>query len=431
VASDASCDDGATCTTDTCTPDDIAADSISGCVSVADDTDCDDGATCTTDSCTPDDLSADSVTGCLNAANNTACDDGASCTSESCSPESTDADSVTGCLVVPNHTDCPDTDNATCTEELCDPADENADEQSGCVTHSITDFCDDGWLCTEDACAPGTQGADGTTGCLSQPNDQLCDNGAFCDGAEACEIDSIDADVNGCVDKDDPVCTADDCHTGACDSGANQCEIDEGAECNGGDGICKEDGQCSTCNPNNVDPCDDGLYCIVNEFCDQLGECVPGTALDVSDAVDCTVDTCTEGNGEAVPVHTPDNAACNDSNPCTQDFCHVIADCIPGINLANGSACKVGLEVGTCQSGTCSDLCEPNLADVPNIAPTALDAIEAACPTCPADVVSGWTHWRYRMCVRAASTALYRSDQLTRAERKAVRKAARDSEYAR
>jgi hypothetical protein len=146
--------------------------------------------------------------------------------------------------------------------------------------------------------------------------------------------------------------------------------------------------------------------------------------------VSCTVDTCTEGAGAAVPVHTPNHALCSDSNPCTQDFCHVTAGCIPGINLGDGTACQVGLEVGTCQSGTCSGLCEPNLADVPNISANALNAIEAACPTCPADVLSDWTYWQYRMCVRAASTALYRSDQLTRTERKTVRKAARDSKYA-
>jgi hypothetical protein len=346
-------------------------------------------------------------------------DDGFDCTLATCVSHD--------CQQSPQDDAC--NDDVNCTTNKCDPEDEDSDPTSGCVYPATAGFCDDAVTCTDDTCAPGAEDAD-TDGCVNQPNDASCSDDDACNGTETCDPeDEFHADLDGCVNGSPMDCAADDCHLGICSN--DECEVDVGAPCNDSNGICKPDGQCSTCNPGfSPGVCDDGKYCIANEECNNNGDCVPGVPVDVSDGVDCTVDTCTEGADAAIPVHTPNHAACNDSNPCTSDFCHVTAGCIPGIKLSDGSPCQVGLEVGTCQSGTCSDLCEPVLADVQGVPQTALAAIEGTCPTCPEDVVSQWTHWQYRMCVRAASTALYRSKQLTRTERKTVRKAARDSLYA-
>jgi hypothetical protein len=316
-------------------------------------------------------------------------------------------------------------DHAECTRNMCDP--EHTKDATGCVFQEIANFCDDGWFCTDDACVPGASGANADSGCLSQPDDEKCQDDTVCDGAEACSIFDVAADANGCVEGEPPACDG-TCETGACDD-ADGCLIDVGDDCNDGEGICKENGQCSACNPTvNPQVCDQG-YCIVGEICATNGDCVPGSPRPVDDDVACTIDSCDETTDSV--VHVPSHVLCDDSNPCTSDFCHATDGCLPGINLPNGSVCKVGLEVGVCQGGTCVDRCQPVLADVPNIPQVALEAVEASCPTCPAAVETQYTHWSYRMCVRAASMALRRSKILTATQVRALRKAARDSDYAR
>ncbi len=66
--------------------------------------------------------------------------------------------------------------------------------------------------------------------------------------------------------------------------------------------------------------CDDNNECTTDECEGNICANTPvanGTACD-SDGVACTVDQC-DGSGNC--VHTPNHAACNDSNPCTNDTC--------------------------------------------------------------------------------------------------------------
>jgi hypothetical protein len=75
------CDDGATCSTDTCDPMATGADAATGCVYDLDDTACTDTAECSTDACSPGTAGADATSGCLYTADPTACDANATCAS--------------------------------------------------------------------------------------------------------------------------------------------------------------------------------------------------------------------------------------------------------------------------------------------------------------------------------------------------------------
>ncbi|MFQ5592473.1 MAG: hypothetical protein ACE5HE_15050, partial [Phycisphaerae bacterium] len=146
------CNDGNSCTNDSCSP-------ARGCASVPNTLPCDDGDACTTlDTCSggtcsggaaPDcddsnvctDDWCDSSTGCLHGTNALGCDDGDACTSGdrcfggSCSGEDTSA------------ADCDD--GNFCTDDACDP-------RSGCVHTANLIACDDGDACTSnDRCFDG------------------------------------------------------------------------------------------------------------------------------------------------------------------------------------------------------------------------------------------------------------------------------------
>ncbi|MBR56859.1 MAG: hypothetical protein CMH54_02250 [Myxococcales bacterium] len=107
-------------------------DSTEGCVDIA--VDCDDGNSCTTDSCDP-------AVGCVNAElpDDTACDDENLCTlGDIC---------TAGQCMGPEVKDCAD-DNV-CTDDSCDPA-------VGCAHYFNNEPCDDGFDCSIlDSCAAG------------------------------------------------------------------------------------------------------------------------------------------------------------------------------------------------------------------------------------------------------------------------------------
>ena len=143
------CDDGVSCTVDTCDEltrvcaappnDGLCTDSsvcngvetcgAGGCQAGVP-LDCNDGNACTNDGCDP-------VTGCSSAP--VTCNDGNACTNDSCDP-------ATGCTTAP--VTC--NDNNECTNDSCDPA-------TGCAFAHRTGSCsDDGNACTSDVCSNGT-----------------------------------------------------------------------------------------------------------------------------------------------------------------------------------------------------------------------------------------------------------------------------------
>ncbi|MCO4760663.1 MAG: hypothetical protein KC502_04120 [Myxococcales bacterium] len=68
--------------------------------------------------------------------------------------------------------------------------------------------------------------------------------------------------------------------------------------------------------------CDDGDACTGEGHCDK-GKCA-ATALDCSDGVTCTTDSCIKDKGCA---HTANDGVCDDGDPCTEDGCDAKVGC--------------------------------------------------------------------------------------------------------
>jgi len=151
-----------------------------------------------------------------------------------------------------------------------------------------------------------------TMGCVLEcTGDADCDDGLFCNGAETCVM-------GGCMPGTAPDC--DDavmCTIDGCDETADTCRnIPD-------DGMCGASGTCSAsmgCVPECTGDadCDDGLFCNGAETC-VMGGCMPGTAPDCDDAVDCTTDLCDE-TGDLCR-NLPDDSACTGPLVCTPSGC--------------------------------------------------------------------------------------------------------------
>ncbi|MGB4087590.1 choice-of-anchor E domain-containing protein [Methanothrix sp.] len=78
--------------------------------------------------------------------------------------------------------------------------------------------------------------------------------------------------------------------------------------------------------------CDDGLWCNGAETCDPTKGCQPGTAPDCSDGIDCTIDSCNEEIDEC--EHSPDDDFCDDYDVCNGiEICDPASGCLPGTSL--------------------------------------------------------------------------------------------------
>ncbi len=193
-----------------------------------------------------------------------------------------------------------DVDNVECTinadcdnSAWCDGA-ETCDIDEVCQAGTAPN-CDDGVGCTNDSCDESNDV------CVNAPSNGLCDNGDFCDGAETCD------DVLDCVAGTAPDCTD-----------TVSCTVDSCDELND---------VCVNAPSNGL--CDNGDWCDGAEICDDVLDCVPGTAPDCTDTVGCTVDSCDELND--VCVNAPSNGLCDNGDFCDgAEFCDEFLDCQVG-----------------------------------------------------------------------------------------------------
>lgn len=294
----AECDDGSSCTIDTC---------VNGkCVFTP--INCDDGDPCTSDTC---DRGV-----CLHTP--IQCNDGNSCTVDTCENGA--------CVFTP--VDCSDGDPCTvdtCTGGNCSSMPLNCDDGDPCTTEFCDEGdcvyilldCDDGDPCTTDFCEDGA--------CVNMPMD--------CDDGNPCTVDSCENGV--CVH--DPLCGVSEiCVNGVCEP-APECLI--GGECNDGD-------------PCTIDTCEDGhcvftpMTCNDNNPC-TVDDCVNGvctfTPIPCNDNNPCTVDTCDNGTCVFTPM------VCNDGNPCTTDTCQNGTCVFTPMVCNDGNPCTVD----TCDGGIC------------------------------------------------------------------------------
>ncbi|MFH1531566.1 MAG: hypothetical protein ABIK09_12630 [Pseudomonadota bacterium] len=336
------CDDGNLCTDDVCSP-------LSGCTFTPNDAGCDDGNPCTTgDQC---------GNGWCGAAEILDCDDGDPCTDDGCSP-------LSGCVYTMNTALCDDGD-------LCTTADHC---QSGlCVAGGVLG-CDDGNPCTDDGCSA-------PTGCVFVPNDAPCDDGNVCTTSSAC-AGGVCVGVDGKDCDDGNLCTDDECSPlSGCVSTPNEVGCDDGNACTAVDQCangwcvgagaldCDDEDPCTddSCAPQsgcvytlNTAPCNDADLCTTDDHC-HLGSCIGGGLLGCDDGNLCTDDACAplagctftpndDGCDDGNLCTTGDHCAaggcqgggllsCDDLNPCTDDYCDIVAGCL---NVPNTAPCNDG-----------------------------------------------------------------------------------------
>ena len=197
-------------------------------------------------------------------------------------------------------------------------------------------------------------------------------DGGRLDAATDSAVTDSSATDSGVVDSS--VVDSGAADSGATDSGAT----DSGATDSGATDSGATD---SGCTPGS---CDDGDPCNGTETC-VAGECMPGTPMDCSDGVACTVDGCTAGSC----THTPDSTMCLGGltcdatrgciDPsCAESPCRLIS---PQCGCGTGEGCYLNTSgVRVCavagsvpEGGSCdADLCAPGTGCV-NVSTTATD----------------------------------------------------------
>ena len=400
--------DGNVCTDDTCDPitglvDHSPVPIGTSCGSGAD-TECDNPDTCDASGvCQPnlepsgaacgdpavtECTAADTCNGagaCLanHAAAGTACGDP---TSTDCNnPDTCNASGSCQANLTPNGTACDDglfcNVGETCTAGACGGGNaRNCSDGIACTTDTcdeITDLCDntlDAGFClisgvcrAESQTNPANQCEECATGVSTSAwspkitgsacgsgSDTDCTNPDTCDGAGAC-LDNHELSGTACGSPTDTNCdNPDTCDgSGSClpNREPNGTTCDDGLFCNVGescaDGVCGggtalncsdgvgcTDDSCDdtldTCvNQINDANCDNEQHCDGIEVCDALADCViaPGTVPDCDDGVGCTVDSCDEVNDRC--DNTPSDILCNNGQFCDGvEICHSVADCI-------------------------------------------------------------------------------------------------------
>jgi len=357
------CDDDNPCTDDAC-------DENGACVFTPNFSDCDDGDPCTVgDKC--------SLTECAGVP--VACD----CQTDEDCAQLEDGNLCNGllycdkeqlpykCAIEPETVvECPEPEgpDAFCQASDCTP------ETGECaIVDSNEGFaCDDGDACTMgDLCEQGTCGGgvaancaddnpctddscDSEIGCIHQDNNLPCSDDDVCTTGDLCvEGQCVGGAPLDCDDANS--CTDDSCNAGTgCIQAANQADCDDGNACTFGDHC--EQGECVFV---QLLECDDSNPC-TDDFCDPDLGCVNQDNLaPCSDGDPCTAnDQCAGGQCVSGP-----EVVCDDANPCTDDSCNENGLCLFAPNMADcddGNACTQG---DHCEAGACTPVGAPDCSD--------------------------------------------------------------------
>ena len=343
----APCDDGNPCTgTDTC---------AGGLCKGGPAPSCNDGNSCTTDSCDP-------KSGCVQTPNSDPCDDGNKCTTtDKCGAGTCVGSGTLACG-----------DDNPCTDDTCDPA-------QGCLHTANSAPCDDGDICTVgDKCAAGgckpaqwlscddgnpctADGCDPKGGCTHTPATGQCDDKNACTTGDTC-LDGTCVGTAWVSCDDSNVCTTD-----TCDPKTGCKQLNNTAACNDGN-ACTTTDVCAngTCIGSGDLSCNDGNVC-TDDSCAPLTGCVftPNTA-GCNDGNACTTgDVC--GGGVCKPGST---VTCNDGDKCTSDSCEPatgckytpISPCCGNGKVEAGEVCDDGNQVS---GDGCENNCTASSPTVP------------------------------------------------------------------
>ncbi|MBI5499149.1 MAG: putative metal-binding motif-containing protein [Deltaproteobacteria bacterium] len=189
--------------------------------------------------------------------------------------------------------------------------------------------------------APDARDADASSDVATDAADDAAPD-ATGDGPDAVD-DAADTDGSG----DDAA--GDGAEAGPCSTAA---DCDDGVECTSDDCDLAA-GRCT--HASDHDACGDGNACNGEEICDVVLGCLPGTAIDCTDGIDCSVDACDPLSGDCrvTPDHSrctppqlcdPGGGGCVDPPACTSD-----AHCTDGDACNGAKTCGAD---GTCGRGT-------------------------------------------------------------------------------
>ncbi len=345
-------DDGAGCNdTNPCTVNDQCK--SGSCIS-GPQKDCDVGKPCIVSSC---DLKSGN---CLfqNKPDATPCDDGLACT---------ELDTCAGAECLGKVKNCDD--GNACTLEACDAAvgckyvklTSSCDDNSACTVNDVCNDgfclgtsvnCDDGNQCTDDKC-------DAKLGCVNTANVGPCSDGDACTTGDACKDKFCNAGIAKVCD-DKSVCTTDSCNiaTGICVFDAKS---NENMPCDADGSVCSVGDKCQSglCTAGKLKVCDDANPC-TDDSCDPVKDCLYLNSLKPCNADDnpCTVgDACSGGVCKAGTAKV-----CDDQNPCTSDSCDPnppnSGACVYSAAALAGAPCDADKSVCTkndaCLAGKCT-----------------------------------------------------------------------------
>jgi len=213
--------------------------------------------------------------------------------------------------------------------------------------------CDDSLWCTvNDQCNAAGACVGGTRDC-SYMGDQC--NWGECDEASDQCYASPKTNGTSCDDEED--CTHTDiCTDGTCEGTPYSC--DDSDDCT--DDSCDGDGTCTY--TYNTDPCDDGLFCTVNDECNGAGTCV-GNTRDCSYMGDqCHWGECDEVGDQCYASPVPNHISCNDDLWCTvNDLCTdgtcggTARDCDDGQFCTGVETCDEGNDQCVSPGDPCTD----------------------------------------------------------------------------
>jgi len=187
----------------------------------------------------------------------------------------------------------------------------------GCVTSEAGEFCEppNEGGCDANCHYPCTSDSD------CHPDSEICNGEEFCNTTtHLCDRRNVPAQGSECGTNPRQICIAQVCQESVCgdrfvDTGATPAEECDDGNTNPDDGCkndctftCHNDNDCldsnicngaETCNTtthicqpgtnaSDTTPCDDGLYCTINDHCNGSGTCVGGGDRDCSDSLSCT-----------------------------------------------------------------------------------------------------------------------------------------------
>jgi alpha-tubulin suppressor-like RCC1 family protein len=203
-----------------------------------------------------------------------------------------------------------------------------------CVDCQFDTDCDDGNICTTDSCSSGVCSN------IAVPDGRTCDDGVYCTEPDTCQAGFCTGPPRDCST------VADDCNIGICIESPPNCAAQPANEGGG---------------------CDDGQYCTVTDVC-AAGNC-SGTSRVCDDSDPCTTDFCDEAGDACDSTLTPipgaegprGDASCSDGidNDCDLQTDGNDPDCVlcgSDTQCNDGNPCTTN----TCVSQQCQTSNLPN-----------------------------------------------------------------------